>query len=769
MKKFGSYIFFILLSGILFSACTPQTGSSGLRAKNTTVQGISGAKLSLGQGFVLRDNPIIVSGNTNLDPNSDLNSYLSPAMITSSGYLKSTSATCDTQVVVNNSTVYSANQLAPCFQVSATQLSNTPLQTSDGKWAYNYNTAEFLEVNTYYHINKINDNFFGYLNNDLYSLGLNGSFDSAIATGGNLRFTSKPLQIYANCDVGDNASFDPAPFTLCFGYLTSNSNMKFAQDPTIIYHEAGHYIQKLQLNMRNTTAATPQNPQVDMGSVFYNEAGAIGEGLSDFYSYFVNERPHVGEWAAGRILSASRPATENDPLHAAGISTDPSQRLSYPNFLDYDPNYPQVPVEDVHNSGMIISHYLTALSEDLKTSCNMSLSDANRKISFLISQSLSELGDLTTQGTNAGALGKINYTTASALDWFRINNPITYRSFAQTFAKNLYTYSQSTSDCNGSHYTQDKIEMLLDDYGLLLFRTYNQKRNAADPTTNPNTLVNSINRRKSILISKNLIKLDPTTNASTAFVIDSQSQISETITQLVAAGVVSSGDLVQTDTTLPYNNGNSRISPGEVIALSPNIYNDSNAIMGGIQILANDWDHVSATGAPYIFDQWPLKAEGGVDPGAVSANATPICLIQSKSTSGTATQWITQKAYRQKVAVDQSMCLDPQNDKDCFIRALKGVDQAYFSKLSPKSTFAKTLTDTTTNTPHPLAWSNVLLFQVSKHTPPGTVVNCRMRARFTNCEDCYHDPLRQNYDYKDIEYNGANPYKVIRLQFSIID
>jgi hypothetical protein len=72
---------------------------------------------------------------------------------------------------------------------------------------------------------------------------------------------------------------------------------------------------------------------------------------------------------------------------------------------------------------------------------------------------------------------------------------------------------------------------------------------------------------------------------------------------------------------------------------------------------------------------------------------------------------------------------------------------------------------------YPIGWSNVILFQVSKQIPPGTVVNCRLRARFTNCEDCYHDQkaARANYDYLDLDYNGADPFKVINLKFSIID
>jgi hypothetical protein len=757
MKNKMSHIFFLILFGIIFSACTPNVGSSGLRSRDTSAQNITGANLSEGQGYILADNPIILSGNANLDPNYDLNKLLSPAYITANGYLQTDNAAC--------------SGLMPCYKVFSERNSSV-LQTSDGKWAYNSTTAEFLEVNTFYHMSKIFSLFFSQL--DMFRQGHSSSYDSAIPSV--FTYTTDPLIIYANCAVADNASFDPATYTLCFGSLSGTPKMKFAQDSSIIYHEVGHYFQRLQLNFRNAVSSnlSPQ-PQADLGTVFYNEAGSIGEGLSDYYSYYVNGRTHLGEWAVGRTLNASRPMTESDPLHAPGVSADPSQRLSYPQFLDYDPNFPLTISEDVHSSGMIMSHYLVALTEDLRTTCLMDKTSASALVINLLSETLAELGDFTSKGTNNGSVGKINLNATNARDWFRIANPVNYRSFTQTFAKNLYQNLQRFPACNGSLYDQDKIESLIDDYGLLLFRTYNQHRNFADPTTKPNVAVNPVNRKKSTLISKSLIKLDPTPNASTAFIIDAQSQLVQTIADLEAAGVINSGDLSQTPSTLPYNNGNARVSPGEIFALSPNMYNDSNATMGGVQVLANDWNHVDpATGSPYIFNQWPLSSEGGVAaPTTATENFSPVCLIQSKSADGTSTQWITQNIYRQKVALDKTMCLDSSNtttsDKDCFIRAVKGVDQAYFSKINSKSTYGQTMTDPQTHEARGLEWSNVILFQVSKHVPPGTVVNCRLRARFTNCEDCYHDTTRENYDYKDLDYNGSTPYKIIQLQFSIID
>jgi hypothetical protein len=472
-------------------------------------------------------------------------------------------------------------------------------------------------------------------------------------------------------------------------------------------------------------------------------------------------------------------------MHAPGISSDPSQRLSYPTFLNYDPNNALVPIEDIHDAGMIISHYLVALSQDFQSYCAMPTQAANNMITHLLNETLAELGDLTTRGTNAGSLGKINYNATNSKEWYRINNPITYRSFAQTFAKNLYQNMQTIPACNGAYYGQDRIETLLDDYGLLLFRTYNQNRNLA--TVGDNTVkVAPTNRRKSSLISKSLLKLDPTPGASPAFIIDAQNQIADGVAQMQASGLLLTNLSPQT-TGFPYNNGNGRVSPGEVVGIGINIYNDSNATMGGIQILANDWNHVDLRnqylvdghtpnpnyGKPYIFEQWPMSSEGGVPspiaPEKPAEQFTPVCLIQAKALDGSATQWITQNEYRTRVALDKTMCLDSTNDKDCFIRAVKGIDQAQYSKLAPKSTWGKTLVDPQTQTAYGVGWSNLILFEVSKNVPPGTVVNCRLRARFTNCEECYHDSTRSNLDYTDIDYNGAAPFKIINLQFSIVD
>lgn len=411
---------------------------------------------------------------------------------------------------------------------------------------------------------------------------------------------------------------------------------------------------------------------------------------------------------------------------------------------------------------------------------------ARENVMYVLNESLAELGDLTTKGTEVnGAVGKVNMDVLNAKTWFNVNNPINYRSLSQTIAKNLLLIFNDplAARCNGAAYPKDRIEAMLDNYGLLLFKKYNQHRNLTGPTK-VNTSVTASNRKKTVLVSKSNLILDPSTGASSAFVIDNREQMLEGISKYVEPG-----SLVGTDGLLSYNNNNSKVSPGEVVAIAVNLYNNSNSTMGGVEILANDWDHAETragvnVGKPCRFstslstDGWPLASEGasGVATDATStcdtvatttADFAPICFVQS--TEAGSTKWISQKAYKEKIGLDDNSCLNKNSPKDCFIKAVKGFDKAYYSKINPKSTWGQTMANPSTGKAYGLGFGNVLLFEVSKNVPPGTVVSCRLRARFTNCDDCFHDATRDNNDFLDKEYNGPRPFKIIQLQIPITD
>lgn len=774
----------LILVSVMASSCLPTSSKgSGKTRKSSSINGtLKGVAVT--QGLVLADNPIILSGNAGLPTGTDLNNLTSIAFITNETFLRNNTSCAD---------------LEYCFEVRETKDSASALQTSNGKWGYTAASEEFLQVNTFYHLNKIFDSFiqsvglgraFSYqLNNTPY-------YDTAFPLGlynsdGTFNLADRSLIAYSNCDVENNAFFDRTNETLCFGYTKSSPNLRWAQDSSIIYHEAGHYFQKLQLNFRNLSGSVRS---AELGSLLYDEAGSLGEGLADFYSYYMNGRTHWGEWAAGRLLKASRPLSEDDSLHSPGISGDNDQRLSYPQYLNYDPNYPKVPFEDIHLAGMVISHYLVALTQDIESKCGMTQKAAVENVMHLVSETLAEHGDLSSKGTYYGQTeniglgvnyGKINLNSFYSFDWLSKVNPITYRSFSQTMAKNLLNTlgNPALNRCNGTYYRQDYIESLLDSYGLLLFRTYNQHRNLADGSTKTSTAITPTNRKKSILIAKNSLILDPATNANAAFVIDNRAQILAGVKLLQSSGVLQGTLSQQTPSDLGFNNGNSKVSPGEVVAIALNLYNNSNSQMGGIQILANDWNHANSAGEPYQFpttmsnDQWPLVSEGGAvfNPGTDSIKASdpthfaPVCFFQYNDTNST--KWISQKAFKEKMGLSDNLCLDPTSNKDCFLRALKGADQAHFSKINPKSTWGQTMVNPETGDAYKLDWGNVILFEVSKHIPPGTIVDCRLRLRFTNCDDCYHDndPARLNYDFKDVDYNGPKPFKIIHLQIPIID
>ncbi len=772
----------IVFTQFLFSACVPEVGQTKLRTK-ASESATSGNVGSVNPTFgrVLLDNPIILSSNTTLTQTVDLNRYLSsPQLIVDDYFLRGTGA---------------CNGLETCFEVKENANSNSALQSDNKKWAYTTTSKEFSQVNTYFHLNKIVNQFYQTIYSghatawDLTAHNYVTSYpQNTVDSNGTIKFFWKnPYQVYAECGLAGNAYFDATKDELCFGHDSKYSQVKFAHDPTIIYHETGHLFIHLAMNLRNPiNAITTQS----LGILSYDEAGAIGEGLADFFSYYVNGRTHVGEWALGRFLKQSRPLSEDDALHPVGIGTDEgNSRITYPNYLTYDPNFPEIPYEDVHYAGMIISHFLTAQSKDFENYCGLTKTQASNAVMNLVVESLIELGDATGKGTDlatgAGSsitLGRINGSVNHAKTWISHNNPITYRSFVQTFAKFVKnTFGNSSMNlCNASIYSKDRLEQLIDKYGLLLFRTYNDHRNEADSGSKISVAVNPSNRSLSTLIKKNLIKFDPTDGAAKAYVIDNRDQISKAIAALRTRGLAQ--DMSEQATNFEYNNGNGKISRGEVVGLVPNLYNDSNVTMGGIQVLANDFDHIDDR-KPCIFsdnDNWPTESEGGTtDPTCSSATlnpnkddnpeVAPICFIQYNGESNT--QWITQEEFMEKMAMDSASCLKSTEPKSCFIRAIPGADQATFSKIDPKKTWSSTLTDPQTGKAPTFKYNNVLFFEISKQIPPGTIFDCRFRVRFTNCDDCYHDTnsSRANFDFTDNEYNGHRPYKILHFQFPIVD
>ena len=782
----------ILVLTLLFSCIANEPrGNSRVTRQNST---INNTNTPVGFGRALRDNPIMLSGDLALSPTVDLNTLLKSDY----DFISSGATLSDTCTMSNG--VSFITMPKDCFQIQLDEHA-LPLSNSSRKWGYDANSENFLQVHTFFHENKVIDRFHDAVyKNFTYATG--ASYRTAIPTTITSDYwfwsdqtdpNGDTLYIYPGCDQEDNAHFSASRWSLCYGFDSVFNQLKFAHDPTIAYHETAHALVFVMSNARNSAASTIV--RVNPGYSFYDEAGALNEGWADWFSYYVNGRTHFAEWALGRFLNASRPISEADSLHIAGISTANNERLAYPSYLNYDPNAPKEVVEDIHNGGMIASHFLTAFTKDLIKTCGFTHTQAGDFVLYFMHEALAELGDLTTKAADSSAVGTVNLNTTNAYEWHKYVNPINSRRFFQTFGRYVgNTIASGATTCNGTAYNISRFESLLDNYGLLLFRTYNNNGGGStvlSPTLGhlgPNTSVNSANRLRSVLVSKDLIEYDPSINAVKAYIVDSRISIKDTVKGFLESGLVT-GISSQIPSDFRYNNNNSQVSPGEVVGVALNLYNNSNTPMAGVQVLANDWDHVkrgiaSDAGKPCnnFADLFPIDSEGGTGSQEIGIPAAGDCKFTTQSNSiseiapscfvqiskNGATTWALQTALQTKIGLEAKDCLDPSNTENCFIRMIKGADHAFYSKIDPNKTWAQTQFGVSSSPS--LSSSSLVFLEASPWIPPGTVFNCRMRVRFTNCDDCWHDlTLTPNDDYLDKDFSGDRPFKIINFNFTVIN
>ena len=801
------------------------------------------------------------------------------------------------QFVTSTSSITDSTD-ADCFSVLNDRNATTaPITSLNGGWGYPVESDEFYQVNTFYHINKIIERFLDSLSFAHKTVHL----DSNMLIPGAAKYnyintnsywlsrdeTNQELIAFSRCFLDNyNAFYSPADNILCFGFTNSEPEILIVQDPSVIYHEMGHAFVKLMMNQRNTTSGTDPNTltpffesypyESDLGTLFYDEAGAINEGIADYFSHYINARYKIGEWALG-AFSVARPMSETDDLHTAPVSKEPGERLKYPDFLQYDTGDPSQLSEDIHYAGQIVSHYLVSLTDDLKTSCfeNLSASKQHQKatdiVVLLLSETLGEIGDLTAKGSDLfseyatlnTAQENVFFTNLNDQEsflWTQFVNPPNFRRFFRIFAKNIL-HHVSLNLCQD--YTLAKSEQLLDEYGLLLFKSYEDSGLGYDVDSDTdvnyfnfnnssvfsgknlsalfaNTVVDEDNRRNSILVNKDLIYLDEDV---VAFVFDGQNDLNNII-----AGLTFEGKNINTTQGIAgteYNNGNIKISPGEVVALSLNLKNNSNSTMAGVQVLANDWDHMKlttpsdpiysdgnpnndppfsyinsstnitgldngdisgfiASHSPCIYEGFPKVTEGGVTdettttPGSCSYFSTtnqdlnfddtsgttvfskyvedspqPICLVQLNDENET--RWVSQDHFRRStLALEDKDCLNNPsmssesfNPNECLIRALPGGNTSIFGKIDPQKTWAETLRGEDPDANITFTPANTVLFEVNKWIQPGTRFNCRFRVRFTNCNDCF--TRADGSEFKDRDYTGHTPFKLINFEFTVLD
>jgi len=716
-------------------------------------------------------------------------------------------------------------EISQCHEVKA-DVNSTPLASVERRWGFDANSNEFAQVNAFYHQNKLIKNYHQHLLNYFNTVAqpsVDPSLNFATALPANMYETGAhfyqgtKLKTYANCPQPDNANFSIADFSICLGFSSLYPEVKVAHDPSVLVHELGHTFSQIQLNMRTIAKTTDFPYRSDIGYFFYDENGAINEGVADYYGHSTNHRDEAFDYIFNSSAltgeGGSRPISEANSKHATGISTDEEDRLAYPQFITYMPDTPTEVIEDVHFGGMIASHFLVALKKDMEDFCKIDKDIAGNDLINLLSETYSYLGDLSTTGNDFFAEGSVNHLKNNnadgypiSLEWFSKVRPVNFKRLFQTFSRFfIANYSKTGSTrCDGGEYSKDRLEKLLDSYGLLLFENYNEDGNHhtnghnGSSVTVTNNIVEKQNRLKSIMVSKDLLEVDSREGKVNYFIFDKGNDIRQIVDALLSSGRI--GALSEhTDPDLKYNNGNGFVSPGEVVGISLNVYNDSNTTLGGLQVLASDWDHgkmeeeyLRPCGT--LSDSWPTEFEGGVgfdETTTVRGNCnhttrdhglnilstseaspkdevlSPICFIQI--TEGNATYWGSQKEYADNIGLESSSCLGGSSDtNDCIIRVIPGADSSWHSKVDPNSTWAETLLDINGNPTFGI--HNLFLLEVNKNITPGTKFYCRARARFTNCKDCWFNENEYNGDdYLDYEFSGEKPFKVLGFEFTVVD
>lgn len=828
----------------LLSSCNP-TELTGTGVKSNVI--VNDGSFD-GKAFVYEDSPYYMAGQNYGPHNVNMGSFLgpSPKLITTNTNLTGNCAFMAFMFTV------ALDQ--PCIQslANSSRVQATP-RKADRTFIFSPNSPEFYETNALYHITKGTDTFlkklaFAYekihstlphVPKSLPSYLVNSKlfwFKSVTNSDSHI-FRSDFLTSYAQCELDKNASFSPAGPTLCFGGFSEYPGFYFVQDPDIIYHELAHALVSVMMNTRNGTSASDYHPfRSNLGSYGYDEAGSINEGVADYYAYVMTNNDakterRIGEFSLGRTVAQARPVSEAHSVHIPGIEENSSGRLSYPHYLLYDPNEPDSISEDVHYAGQIVTHYLVALTKNLKQQCSLpsNLTERHDRVTsyvmLLLAETLSELGDLNAKGVDLGSFPYSNpniffnnLDKTNSFTWAHVINQVTYRRFFQVFGKNINKYI-SNNLC--PQFDKNDSENLLDDYGLLLFKTYNDNGNSTKSrlieygsvNTNlagqPLTPVSEDNRRKSVLVSKQLLGLAARTDENplrvSYYIIDNQKDIKALLQELLFKGFpvpLSSGSA-----GTEYNNSNIKISPGEVVAVIPNLMNNSNSTMAGIQLLATDWDHIdlpasqASTGyyKPCVVDNVTTVDQGGEAGNTCTSTYTeynrmvrnpltslypsegvaPVCLIQFDD--GTVSRWVSQNEFRKKkegLALQDKDCLgysttgnaDPDftfNTNECLVRFLPAANDAFFSKIDAQKTYYETVVAQSQE--GSFNAGNLLLMEVNKAIPPGTKIRCRLRARFSNCSDCYADPQNANDDYLDYELNGHKPFKVINFDFDVND
>ena len=322
---------------------------------------------------------------------------------------------------------------------------------NESKLSYSYDDPRFNELMSYYYANEYRNT---QDQNDFLE-------------------PNKKLKIIANCDIFDNAYYSKKINSsgqledyLCIGKSSRFSKANFAHDASVVIHEIQHSI---------TNNIYSQS--VDFNQYIYDEAGAINESLSDYFSLSFLEKnldeifdsKIFSRWALGSFFNDnySRGA-HRCPVYDSGFpqclhfSTSDSGfsmnqnhvSFSYPDGLGWPFSYPYSPPQNlksvylnnfsqqqIHVSSTIITGYLYDLFSALKQKYGHDF--AFNKMTDLISNTLLFL-------PKPSASEKLS--------------PVTFVSFTRTLVETSETLGWPSLD-------QDLIKDISEQRGLYGFQT----------------------------------------------------------------------------------------------------------------------------------------------------------------------------------------------------------------------------------------------------------------------------------------------------------
>ncbi|MBY0517137.1 MAG: hypothetical protein K2P81_09525 [Bacteriovoracaceae bacterium] len=739
----------VLVFSLLLTSCNPtELQSAGVRTDPNTVN----ANM-ISKAYVYTDDPTHATGNKNLPASFNIGSLLGKT----AQVITPTSKTSLTNDCLLNQEQYffgtTSSTFVDCLRVlSSDSPSVIPLQPKSGNWNFTTGSTEFYQVQAMYQANKSIERWLGalgFIHESLhvggskslppalpYSLSDMGTWWFKYLSSESQMTKSAQLTVYSTVtddSLKNNAYYEPVANALRLGWTEypgykagSAKSVLMIQDPSILYHEMGHVFMTLFLNTRNAKLVgstwKPLNYQAFPYYGFYSELGAMGEGIADYFAYAMTGHTTLGAWAFGSFVTGQRPMTEENSLHAPGISSAVDERLSYPDYLLYEPSQPGFPIEDVHNGGMFTSHYLVALTDSLKSECFWDQSTAVNHVMLAMAESFAFLGDLTGKGSDYNNTSKsiVNMHPNASYDWYYSVRQITVRRWAQAMARNIYHFiTRDPAGC--PNFTKEKSEKLLDMYGLLLFRHYDDNGTFSNSSSNSATRqdsfamatplglfnstvggfgssmfgsffpeamsgtkatptnVDELNRTKSVLVPKAALDFKTTGAYSTIFIDDSQK-----FGQDILSTILFQGRVISPSTGIAgpeYNNSNNRISPGEIIGIGLDMVNRSNVPISGVTILATPWAHMKVTDAvtgksqPCSINGFPSLSEGAVT--CTDADVLPTDGARFKkpvtgnypskalhpvclvqTTSNNETRWVSQDFYRKNIL--------QLEDKDCL-------------------------------------------------------------------------------------------------------